>query len=127
MSLLIWQKIAERRIQEAQDQGDLKDLPGKGKPLELADDSRIPEELRLAYKVLKNAGYTPPEVEAKKEITRIEDMLANAPDEKSRYQAIKRLNFLTMKLGALRPQSTALSDHQYANQLVNRLVKKDES
>jgi hypothetical protein len=41
-------QIAEARIQAAIDQGELRDLPGQGKPLQLDDDSAIPEELRVA-------------------------------------------------------------------------------
>ena len=123
MSLFAWRKLAEERIAEAIRNGDLDNLPGQGKPLELEDDSRIPSELRIAYKVLKNAGYTPPEVEARSELMQVEDLLASAPDEKARYQALKRLNYITMKLGALRPQSALLDDHRYASRVVDRLGK----
>jgi hypothetical protein len=118
-----WRKIAEQRIQEASERGELNDLPGQGEPLKLEDDSRVPEELRLAYKMLKTAGFTPPELDARKELMQVEDMLANAPDEKTRYQAIKRLNYLTMKMGVLKPQSAALDDHQYASRIIDRLSK----
>ena len=58
--------IAEQRIAEAIANGDFDDLPGCGKPLELDDDSLLPEELRLAYRILKNAGFVPPEIESLK-------------------------------------------------------------
>ena len=54
--------IAERRIAEAIANGDLDDLPGAGRPLELDDDPLVPEELRMAHRILKNAGYAPAEV-----------------------------------------------------------------
>jgi len=57
------ESIAERRIGEAVANGELDNLPGAGKPLELDDDPLVPEELRLAYRILKNAGYVPPEIE----------------------------------------------------------------
>jgi len=123
LSIFIWAKIAEQRIQEAIERGELDDLPGKGKPLEMDDDSRVPAELRLAYKVLKNAGYTPPELDARKELCQVEDMLAQAPDEKTRYQALKRLNYLTIKLGALRPHSAILDEHRYSQQVLERLSR----
>ena len=56
--------IAELKIAEAIANGDLDNLPGEGRPLELDDNSLVPEELRLAYRILKNAGFVPPEVEA---------------------------------------------------------------
>ena len=54
--------IAEQRIAEAIANGELDDLPGAGKALELDDDALVPEELRVAYRILKNAGLAPPEV-----------------------------------------------------------------
>ena len=47
------QIIAENRIREAQQNGEFDNLPGMGKPLEFEDDSNIPEDLRMAYKILK--------------------------------------------------------------------------
>lgn len=117
----IFGKLAEERIKEAAERGDFNDLPGKGQPLKLEDDSNVPEELRLAYKILKNAGYTPPELQTQKELMQVEDLLANAPDEKTRYQALKRLNYLTMKLSHLRPNSGILGDNDYSDRVVDRL------
>jgi hypothetical protein len=55
--------LAEKAIQDAIARGELDALPGAGRPLELDDDALIPEELRLAYRILKNAGCVPAEVE----------------------------------------------------------------
>ena len=55
-------QIAERKIAEAMARGELDDLPGAGRPLDLDDDKDVPEELRMAYRVLKNAGFAPEEV-----------------------------------------------------------------
>ena len=49
--------IAERKIVEALERGELANLPGEGRPLELDDDALVPEDLRLAYRILKNAGF----------------------------------------------------------------------
>ena len=54
--------LAERRIAEAVSRGEFDDLPGAGRPLELDDDVLVPEELRVAHRILKNAGVAPPEV-----------------------------------------------------------------
>ena len=123
MAFDIFTKLAEEKIKKAAERGDFDDLPGKGKPLELEDDSKVPEDLRLAYKVLKNAGYTPPELDMNKEIMRVEDMLANAPDEATRYKALKRLNYLTLKLSNLRPRSGIFKDTDYSDRVVERLSK----
>jgi len=62
MLALEW--IAERRIAEAVSQGELENLPGAGRPLELEDDALVPEDLRMAHRILRNAGCVPREVEA---------------------------------------------------------------
>jgi len=123
LSLLVFAKLAEERIREAIARGELDDLPGQGQPLDLEDDTHLDPELRLAYKVLKNAGYTPPELDLRKEIHQVEELLAGAEDEKTSYQALKRLNYLTMKLGSLRPGSALLDEHRYAERIAARLCK----
>lgn len=49
--------IAESRILEAQEKGAFDNLPGMGKPLDLSDEANVPQELKMAYTLLKNAGY----------------------------------------------------------------------
>jgi hypothetical protein len=120
-----FERIVEDRIKKAQQRGDFDNLPGAGKPLDLCDDQHIPEDLRLAYKILKNADCLPPEIELKKEILRTEDLLADLQDTAQRYSALKKLNFLILKLNATRntdarfdmPQHylAALSDRMLAN------------
>ena len=58
------------RIAEAMAEGAFDDLPGAGKPLALDDDTLVPEDLRVAYRILKNAGFLPPEVESRRETRR---------------------------------------------------------
>ena len=54
--------LAEQRIAEAVSRGELDDLPGAGRPLDLDDHTLVPEELRVAHRILRNAGVAPPEV-----------------------------------------------------------------
>src|SRR5579862_1852695 len=60
--------IAERKIQEAMEDGLFDNLPGKGKPLILDDDPLTPAHLRLTHHVLKNANVVPEWVALEKEI-----------------------------------------------------------
>ncbi len=95
--------IAERRIQEAIECGEFDDLPGKGKPLDLGEDDRtVPAELRMAYRMLKNAGLLPPEVELHKEILRLTDLLDSIHDEEGRRERRRELDFKLMKLNMMR-------------------------
>jgi hypothetical protein len=119
--MICFRRIAERRIQEAIRDGEFEDLPGAGKPLELEDDSHIPEDLRVAYKVLKNANCVPPEISLRKEIAKTEDLLANMEDTKAKYRQIKKLNFLIMRLNMMRRTHTSLEkDQRYEKKLVER-------
>ena len=79
--------IAERKIAEALANGELDNLPGEGRPLDLDDDALIPEELRLAYRILKNAGFVPPEVQTLNEIAELE-RLAGADSAAARKLAL---------------------------------------
>jgi hypothetical protein len=115
-------KIVEKKIQEAQRNGEFDNLPGRGKPIECKEDRHIPEDLRLAYKILKNADCLPPEIEEKKEIRQMEDMLENIPDEKEKYKLIKKINYKIMKLNMRGNKSPLLEEKQiYYKKLVERL------
>ncbi len=120
-------KIAERRIQEAIERGEFDNLPGRGKPLNLEDDSYIPPELRMVYKILKNANCLPPELQLRKEIRQLKDLLVDLEDEKEIYMCCKRLNFLIMKLNMTRPVSPLLEEDQvYYKKIVYRITAKNK-
>ncbi len=115
-----FQKIAENRILEAIEAGAFDDLPGKGKPLKLEDDSHVPPELRLAYKILKMADCLPPELG--KEIVRLQDLVAAMPDEAEKLRHLRRLNFYVMKLSMMRRVSPLLEEHElYTPKIIERL------
>jgi len=109
----IFDKIADERIREAIDRGEFDDLPGKGKPLKLEDDGHLPPDLRIAYKILKNADYLPPEIELRKEIRNTEALLEGIQDAQEKYRQLKKLNYLVMKLNMTRRVSAALEENQY--------------
>ncbi|MGM0451590.1 MAG: DnaJ family domain-containing protein [Thermodesulfobacteriota bacterium] len=118
-----FEKLVEERILAAQRKGEFDNLEGAGKPLKKEDMSRVPQELRLAYKILKNADCLPPEVELKNEIVRTENLLADLEDEQERYQTIQKLNFLIMKLNTLRNTSVSTEiPQQYEQALLDRMA-----
>jgi hypothetical protein len=94
-----------------------------GKPLDMEDDSHIPPDLRLPYKILKNAGCVPPELTLRKEIKQMEDLLENIPDEKEKYRQIKKINYQIMKLNAMGKKSPLLEETQlYYSKIVGKLA-----
>lgn len=114
--------IAEQRIAAAMKEKDFNSPKWKNKPLPLNDDHFVPEELRMAYKILKNSGYLPPEVEERKEINRLEDLIAKTSDEHERLQQMKKLNVLLMKIDAKRGTASSISSqHDYYRQVVERI------
>ena len=124
---LILDKIADQRIREAIERGELDNLEGKGQPLNLEDDRHIPEDLRLAYKILKNANCLPQEIELRKEIRNAESMLAGIKDTQEKYRQMKKLNFLIMKLNMMRPVSALIEEGQvYYEKVMDKLAPPRE-
>ena len=115
-------RLAEERIRDAIQRGEFDNLPGLGKPLNLEDDRHIPEDLRLAYKVLKNADCLPPELELKKEISKAEELLSSMEDEGQKYRQLQKLNFLIMKLNEMRRGSVQWEEKQlYYEKVVEKV------
>lgn len=120
-----FQRIAENRILEAIENGLFDNLQGKGQPLKFEDDSHIPLELRMAYKILKNADCLPPELELRKEIVQLQDLVASLPDEAEKLKQMRRLNFLVMKLNMTRQVSPQLLEHDlYTPKVLERLESR---
>lgn len=116
---LVLQRIAEERIREAMENGEFDDLELKGKPLELREDPFVPEELRTVYKILKGAGFLPKEVELRKEIAKLEELLE--PEEKEAYFKVKKLNSLILQLNQMRKVPVNLEKSQYYNKIAEKI------
>ena len=116
------ERIAEERIREAIQRGEFENLPGSGEPLKFDDELHIPDDLRLAYKVLKNADCLPPELELKKEIRTAEDLLSELKDEGEKYRQIKKINYLIMKLNTMRQGAVQWEEKQlYYEKMVEKV------
>ncbi|NJL58776.1 MAG: DUF1992 domain-containing protein [Desulfobacteraceae bacterium] len=117
-----FERIVEERIQKALKNGDFDNLPGAGKPLAIPEDGHIPEDLRLAYKILRNADCLPPEVELRKEIRKTEDLLTGMTDTAQKYRTMKKLNFLIMKLNTMRNGAVELDiPEKYMDKITDRM------
>jgi hypothetical protein len=118
------ERIAEQRILEAIERGEFDHLPGAGKALDLDADNDVPPELRAAYRILKNAGFVPPEIELRREIASAEQLLTQALSSDERQAASQRLEFLLIKLAASR---RGLRDAQVEAAYYDRLAQKVQS
>lgn len=116
--------LAEQRILEAMERGEFDRLPGAGKPLRLEDDSLVPPDLRLAYKVLKNAGFLPPELELRQEILTLRDLLRTVEDDEERVAKIREMNRKLLRLELLRRKPVNLDPFpEYREKVLSTLGK----
>ncbi|WP_370968385.1 DUF1992 domain-containing protein [Enterobacter wuhouensis] len=112
---------AERHISDAQRKGEFDNLPGSGEPLELEDDSHIAPELRAGYRLLKNAGCLPPELEQRKEAIELSDLLKGIRKDDPRHAELsRRLTLIELKLRQA-GVSTAFLYGKYSGRLMQRI------
>ncbi|MBN6046688.1 DUF1992 domain-containing protein [Citrobacter sp. ku-bf4] len=112
---------AERHIIDAQRKGEFEDLRGAGEPLVLDDDSHVPAELRAGYRLLKNAGCLPPELEQRKEAIQLLDLLKGVRQDDPQYQEVsRRLSLLELKLRQA-GLSTQFLRGEYADKLLHKI------
>lgn len=92
-------RLVEQHIQTAVENGELSNLPGEGAPLVLDDDSHVPAELRSGYRLLKNAGFLPAELQIRRDAIELNDLLQTLDPEDPRYLSCnKKLLLLKMQL-----------------------------
>lgn len=97
---MLWlDRLAEQRVAEAEQRGELRGLAGSGQPLNLDDDCGIPATSRVAYRIMKNAGCVPPEVAALREVRELSAILRGVDDDGERRHTALRLTTLLTQLG----------------------------
>ena len=114
--------LVERRIRAAIARGEFDHLPGAGRPLALDDDPLVPQELRVAYRLLKNAGVVPPELQRIAQVNQLLGAIARGePDEGERSAASRRLRALLIALELSGRTATAQAVwQQYSEALRSR-------
>ncbi len=94
-------KTVEAIIREAMERGEFSNLPGKGKPMDLSTYFETPEEVRLAFSVLKNAGLVPEEIHLLQEIADLREKLAAEEDEIQKQNLRKSISDRQMQYNLL--------------------------
>jgi hypothetical protein len=110
--------IAEQKIREAISQGEFDCLENAGKPIDLDDLPWVPEDLRMSYRVLRNAGCLPPELELRKKILTLRDLIHTLDDDQKRLDKVRELNFKLMKLGEMRKRPIVLENLPEYEQII---------
>lgn len=106
-------RLAEERIERALQRGKFDDLPTAGQPVQLEDDSMVPAELRAGYRLLRNAGYLPEEMRARRDLHDAEELLRLARDEDERQVAAARLRLLMDRLDRRRGAALVTQEAYY--------------
>lgn len=120
---VLWRR-AEQLIREAMERGEFDDLPLAGQRLRFESSGQVPDELRLGYKILKDSGFLPPELELKKEILTLKDLLSAVTDDDERYRLARQINDRVLQLNLMHKRSFAHEDRQvYASKLRNKMLK----
>ena len=116
--------LVEQKLEQAERDGAFANLPGQGRPLVLDDLDGVPAELRASYLLLKGSGFVPPELEARREWLRLEDLLAACADlgERSRLAAEARRAALRYRL-LLEERGAAQGLLDYRGELLARLQR----
>lgn len=113
--MLLLERLAEEKIQEAIERGDLNDLPGMGEPIPQEEGMElVPADLRMGYRILKNSGFVPEEVRLRREIADINDLLQRCEDHNAASRQLRaRFRLLNQKLSMLDGDNLVLQDYYY--------------
>lgn len=123
--MLFLERLAEEKILEALERGELDDLPGKGKPIPPEEGLQfVPEEMRAAFRILRNSGYVPEEVRLLREIDDLLRLVEQEDSTQTGGEDMKRLRLLMARLGEQRGGNLALADH-YFQRLTAKLSGAD--
>ena len=117
--------LVEQRIAAAAARGELDHLPGSGAPLDLDDDMLVPEEVRVANRILKNAGFVPPAVEQLRALRDLQSELAAVSDPATRCRLHAKMLALQMALESLRG-GPMLVPREYCRRIAQRLSEREQ-
>ncbi|MBB6455364.1 hypothetical protein HNQ94_003864 [Salirhabdus euzebyi] len=116
--------LAEEKIKQAIKDGELDNLPGKGKPLKIEDLSMIPPELRSGYIMMKSAGMLPEEMQLKKELLTLEDLIKQCTDQDEKEEYKRKLSEKKIRFNMLmekRNMSSSRSFGSYRGKINRRI------
>jgi hypothetical protein len=116
--------VAERKIQEALQNGEFDQRPGAGKPLVLEDLSHLPPEVRMAYTLLKNSGFVDTPQDLGRPLLPDGELKRSSPEEGTANGRLRKLDVLMRRLRRARGQADFLPpilDALYLDKLLKRV------
>ncbi|AXI07783.1 DUF1992 domain-containing protein [Oceanobacillus zhaokaii] len=113
--------FVEEKIKEAVDNGEFDNLPGKGKPLNLKDDlAGLSPELKMGYKILKNAGYIDEKTAHNKDKLTFNDLMHSATGTADKNISEKRKQYEAFVQS--KKLHTNPSFRKYAKRIIAKLL-----
>lgn len=115
--------LVEQRISAAAARGEFDNLPGSGAPLAFDDDALVSEELRVANRIMKNAGFVPPAIEHLRALSDLPADIGNTDDPAARCRLQAKMLALNMALESLRGGATVVP-LEYRRRIAARLSER---
>lgn len=116
-------QLTDEKIRKAYEDGEFENLPGYGKHLELEDLSNVPPEMRMAYKMMKNAGMME-EQQVRTEIEYLEDLIKGAHSDVEEARLNQRLSEKQLRLQQIiqkkKKEANSAVFKNYQDQLMKR-------
>ena len=94
-------RLIDEKIRAAMAAGEFDNLRGAGKPLDLTAYFATPEDLRVAYSLLKSAGFVPEEAELLKAIESLKAKLATCKSDAEKASLQQAIDDQTLKFNLL--------------------------
>lgn len=96
------EKLIEKMIREAMEKGEFDNLAGRGEPIDLTEYFAAPEDVRLGYKLLKDANIIPEELELLREVEALKTELTEASDEEEKRRIRRAIDDRLLKYNLLK-------------------------
>ena len=120
--------VSEDKIKKAYQNGEFNSLPGFGKPLPKDNLASVPEELRMAYRVLRNAGYSLEEDKIRQELLSLEDLIRSCKTEEEKVELQRKYNEKLWRFNKMLKERTGTSHAKhfttYQKKVENKLFPK---
>lgn len=115
--------LVEQRISAAAARGEFDNLPGSGAPLAFDDDLLVPVEIRVANRIMKNAGFVPPAIEHLRALSDLQSDIGNTDDPATRSRLQAKMLALDMALESLRGGASVVP-LEYRRRIAARLSER---
>ncbi len=121
--MFVFEKIAEEKIKEWMEKEDLSKNKFYRKKVDNSEYFKVPETLRIAYHILKNANVLPKELQLKSEIIQLRDMLEEINDENEFIKKLKKFKSLIIEYNIISNKKPSMNSEEfYTKKLMKKII-----